>query len=197
MIVTTIEREDIATTMYTNIQLRQATERQLCSICIEYGLKTNGSHRTLVLRIRKKQEDIVWGEEQAKELLLEFGEKTRCEEFEKIIRAFEMWCSKEGFALFQSYETENTMTRKTVSRKTMKSIKTVTTTVTVEKVDINEIRAAFAERDANLIEFFYMLSNVRDDWFFLTTIVQEGRECEGEYNSNLLVTGMSEIYNTL
>lgn len=186
MIVTTIEREDIATTMYTNIQLRQATERQLCSICIEYGLKTNGSHRTLVLRIRKKQEDIVWGEEQAKELLLEFGEKTRCEEFEKIIRAFEMWCSKEGFALFQSYETENTMTRKTV-----------TTTVTVEKVDINEIRAAFAERDANLIEFFYMLSNVRDDWFFLTTIVQEGRECEGEYNSNLLVTGMSEIYNTL
>ena len=169
--------------MYTLIQLSQSTKAQLQSICLEYRLKSSGNKSDLIPRIRNHQEKIQ-KEEEAKKQLLEYGAKPRCEEFEKIIRAFGMWCSKEGFAPFKGY-------------------------MTMEKVHINEVRAAYADYNHNLSSsppkhsdpldaFFYMLFNVRDDWEFYDTTDQDREfDCDSEYNSDWLVAGMTEIYNTL
>ena len=105
--------------MYTLIQLSQSTKTELQSICIDYGIKSSGNLSALIPRIRFHQEKIQ-KEEEAKKQLLANGAKPRCEEFEKIIRAFVMWCTKEGFAPFKGY-------------------------MTMEKVHINEVRAAFAD----------------------------------------------------
>ena len=163
--------------MYTLIQLSQSTKRELQSICIDYGIKSSGNIGDLIPRIRFHQEKIQ-KEEEAKKQLLANGAKPRCEEFEKIIRAFEMWCSKEGFAPFKGY-------------------------ITTEKVDINEIRSAFAEYNDNetnpqLSGFFFMLFNVHDNWEFYDTTEQDREfDCDSEYNSNWMARGMTEIYETL
>jgi len=163
--------------MYTLIQLSQSTKTQLQSICIDYGIKSSGNMSELIPRIRNHQKKIQ-KEKEAKKQLLENGAKPRCEEFEKIIRAFELWCTQEGFSPFQGY-------------------------ITTEKVHINEVRAAFADYNDNeskpqLSEFFYMVFNERDNWEFYDT-TEEDREfdCDSEYNSNWLVAGMTEIYNKL
>ena len=177
MIVTTIFWQDITTIMYTLIQLSQSTKAQLQSICLEYRLKSSGNKSDLIPRIRNHQEKIQ-KEEEAKKQLLEYGAKPRSVEFENITRAFELWCSQEGFAPFKGY-------------------------MTTEKVDINEIRAAYADYNDNetnpqLSGFFYMLFNVRDDWEFYDTTEQDREfDCDSEYNSDWLVAGMTEIYNTL
>ena len=97
-----------------------------------------------------------------------------------------MWTSKEGFAPFKGYMTK-------------------------EKVHINEVRAAFADYNSegkdgeiapNLSEFFFCLFNWDADnkgsWDIYDT-TEEDRvfDCDSEYNSNWLVAGMTEIYNTL
>ena len=131
----------------------------------------------LIARIREYQEK-TQKEEEARKQLLEYGAQARCEEFEKIIHAFELWCSKEGFAPFQGY-------------------------MITKKVDINEIRAAFADYNDNetnpqLSGFFYMLFNVHDNWEFYDTTEQDREfDCDSEYNSNWLARGMTEIYETL
>ena len=171
--------------MYTLIQLSQSTKTELQSICIDYGLKSSGNMSDLIPRIRFHQEKIQ-KEEEAKKQLLANGAKPRCDEFEKIIRAFEMWCSKEGFAPFKGY-------------------------ITIEKVHINEVRAAFADYNSegedgeiapNLSEFFFCLFNWDADnkgsWEFYDTTEQDREfDCDSEYNSNWLVRGMTEIYETL
>ena len=139
----------------------------------------------LIPRIRFHQEKIK-KEEEVKKQLLANGAKPRCEEFEKIIRAFELWCAKEGFAPFKGY-------------------------LTTEKVHINEVRAAFADYNnegeegeiaPNLSEFFFCLFNWDADnkgsWdIYDTTGKDREFDCDSEYNSNWLVSGMTEIYNTL
>ena len=171
--------------MYTLIQLSQFTKTELQSICIDYGIKSSGNMSELIPRIRNHQKKIQ-KEEEAKKQLLENGAKPRCEEFEKIIRAFEMWTSKEGFAPFKGYMTK-------------------------EKVHINEVRAAFADYNSegedgeiapNLSEFFFCLFNWDADnkgsWDIYDTTGEDREfDCDSEYNSNWLVTGMTEIYNTL
>ena len=169
--------------MYTLIQLSQSTKSELQSICLEYRLKISGNKSDLITRIRLHQEKIQ-KEQEAKKQLLEYGAKTGSVEFENITRAFELWCSQEGFAPFKGY-------------------------MTTEKVHINEIRAAYADYNHNLSssppkhsdpldEFFYMLFNERDDWEFYDTTEQDREfDCDSEYNSNWLVAGMTEIYNTL
>lgn len=163
--------------MYTLIQLSQSTKTELQSICINYGIKSTGNMSALIVRIRGHQ-DTIKKEEEAKKQLLEYGAKPRCEGFEKIIRAFEMWCSKEGFAPFQGY-------------------------MITKKVDINEIRAAFADYNDNetnpqLSEFFFMLFNVHDNWEFYDTTEQDREfDCDSMYNSNWLARGMTEIHKTL
>ena len=163
--------------MYTLIQLSQSNKTELQSICVDYGIKSSGNMSALITRIRFHQEKIQ-KEEEAKKQLLANGAKPRCEEFEKIIRAFELWCSQFGFAPFKGY-------------------------MTTEKVDINEIRSAFAEyndkeTNPNVSEFFYMLFNVHDNWEFYDTTEQDREfDCDSMYNSNWLVAGMTEIYNTL
>lgn len=172
-----LETSTIITKMYTLIQLSQSTKRELQSICIDYGIKSSGNMSDLIPRIRFHQEKIQ-KEEEAKKQLLANGAKPRCVEFEQIIRAFELWCSKEGFAPFKGY-------------------------ITTEKVDINEIRAAFAnyndnETNPQLSEFFYMLFNVHDNWEFYDTTEQDREfDCDSEYNSNWLVAGMTEIYEEM
>ena len=112
-------------------------------------------------------------EEEAKKQLLEYGAEPRSVEFENIIRAFDQWCSKEGFAPYQGY-------------------------MTTKKVDINEIRSEFANHPHNLDSFLYMLFNVRDDWEFYDTTNQDREfDCDSEYNPDWLVDGVTEIYNTL
>ena len=171
--------------MYTLIQLSQSTETELQSICIDYGIKSSGNMSALITRIRFHQEKIQ-KEEETKKQLLANGAKPRCEEFEKIIRAFELWCSKEGFAPFKGY-------------------------ITMEKVHINEVRASFADYNSegkdgeiapNLSEFFFCLFNWDADnkgsWEFYDTTEQDREfDCDSMYNSNWLVAGMTEIYNTL
>ena len=90
--------------MYTLIQLSQFTKTELQSICIDYGIKSSGNMSALITRIRFHQEKIQ-KEEEVKKQLLEYGANPRCDGFEKIIRAFELWCSKEGFSPFQGYIT--------------------------------------------------------------------------------------------
>jgi hypothetical protein len=163
--------------MYSLIQLSKSTKTELQSICLDYGIKSTGNMDSLIARIRFHQEKIQ-KEEEAKKQLLEYGAKPRCDDFEKIIRAFEMWCSEFGFAPFKGY-------------------------MTTEKVDINEIRAAFADYNENdvapnLSEFFYMLFNVHDNWeFYDTTMEDREFDCDSIYNSNWMVKGMTQIYNGL
>jgi hypothetical protein len=163
--------------MYTLIQLSQSTKTELQSICIDYGIKSSGNISDLIPRIRFHQEKIQ-KEEEAKQQLLEYGAKPRCEDFEKIIRAFELWCSKEGFAPFQGY-------------------------ITTKKVHINEIRATFADYNdndvaPNLSEFFFMLFNVHDNWEFYDTTDQDREfDCDSMYNSNWMANGITDIYNGL
>ena len=170
--------------MYTLIQLSQSTKTELQSICIDYGIKSSGNMSALITRIRFHQEKIQ-KEEEAKKKILEYGAKPRSEEFEKIIRAFVMWCTKEGFAPFKGYN--------------------------IEKVHINEVRAAFADYNSegedgeiapNLSEFFFCLFNWDADnkgsWDIYDTTGEDREfDCDSEYNSNWLVSGMTEIYNTL
>jgi len=175
--------------MFTLIQLSQFTKTELQSICIDYGIKSSGNLSALIPRIRFHQEKIQKEKEakdEAKQQLLEYGAKPRNEEFEKIIRAFVMWCTKEGFAPFKGY-------------------------MTMEKVHINEVRAAFADYNSegedgeiapNLSEFFFCLFNWDADnkgsWDIYDTTEQDREfDCDSEYNSNWLVAGMTEIYNTL
>ena len=171
--------------MYTLIQLSQSTKAQLQSICLEYRLKSSGNKSDLIPRIRFHQEKIQ-KEQEAKKQLLANGAKPRCEEFEKIIRAFQLWCEKEGFAPFKGY-------------------------LTTEKVHINEVRAAFADYNSegeegeiapNLSDFFFCLFNWDADnkgsWDIYDTTEQDREfDCDSEYNSDWLVAGMTEIYNTL
>ena len=162
--------------MYTLIQLSQSTETELQSICIDYGIKSSGNLSALIPRIRFHQEKIQKEKEakdEAKKQLLEYGAEPRSVEFENIIRAFDQWCSKEGFALYHGY-------------------------ITTKKVDINEIRSEFANHQHNLDSFLYMLFNVRDDWEFYDTTNQDREfDCDSEYNPDWLVDGVTEIYNTL
>jgi hypothetical protein len=81
----------------------------------------------------------------------------------------------------------------------------------LEKVHINEVRAAFADYNSegedgeiapNLSEFFFCLFNWDADnkgsWDIYDTTEQDREfDCDSEYNSNWLVSGMTEIYNTL
>jgi len=171
--------------MYTLIQLSQSTKAQLQSICLEYRLKSSGNKSDLIPRIRFHQEKIQ-KEEEAKKQLLANGAKPRCEEFEKIIRAFQLWCEKEGFAPFKGY-------------------------LTTEKVHINEVRAAFADYNSegeegeiapNLSDFFFCLFNWDADnkgsWDIYDTTEQDREfDCDSEYNSDWLVAGMTEIYKAL
>ena len=100
-------------------------------------------------------------------------------EFKRIIAAFQMWCTKEGFALYQGHDTN-------------------------QRVGIDEIRAEFKKYDADLDNFFNMMLNIRKDWEFYDTTNQSRRlvawydcdcDCNSEYNVDWFVEGMSEIYN--
>ena len=92
-------------------------------------------------------------------------------EFERIIAAFQMWCTKEGFALYQGHDTN-------------------------QRVGIDEIRAEFKKYDADLDNFFNMMLNIREDWEFYDTTKQEREfDCDSEYNDRWFMEEMSEIYN--
>ena len=158
--------------MYARNTLESLKAKALQEICISYNLKKSGKKRELIERIINHQEKIQ-KEEEDKKRTLEHGEEIRGEEFEKIIRAFDQWCSKEGFAPYQGY-------------------------MTTKKVDINEIRSEFANHEHNLDSFLYMLFNVRDDWEFYDTTNQDREfDCDSEYNPDWVVDGVTEIYNTL
>tara|TARA_B100000073_G_scaffold254444_1_gene214458 strand:+ start:83 stop:391 length:309 start_codon:yes stop_codon:yes gene_type:complete len=97
---------------------------------------------------------------------------TNNKEFERIITAFKMWCTKEGFALYQGHDT-------------------------TQRVDIDEISTDFKKYSTDLDGFFNMLINVREDWEFYDTTKQDREfDCDSEYNIDWFVEGMSEIYNT-
>mgnify|MGYP001165156318 FL=1 len=158
--------------MYARNTLETLKAKALQDICISYNLKKSGKKGDLIERIINHQEKIQ-KEEEAKKQLLEYGAEPRSVEFENIIRAFDQWCSKEGFAPYQGY-------------------------MTTKKVDINEIRSEFANHPHNLDSFLYMLFNVREDWEFYDTTNQDREfDCDSEYNPDWLVDGVTEIYNTL
>lgn len=161
--------------MYTIQALNTMKGKQLQDICTENHIKKSGKKSELIERIISHQEKRQKEEEEHKRIM-DHGAQTRSDTFENIIRAFQMWCDKEGFFPYYGY-------------------------MTTKRVHIDQIRSAFADyaqEEASLDGFFYMLFNVHDNWEFYDTTQQDREfDCDSMYNSNWLAQGMTEIYNTL
>lgn len=175
--------------MYTRKVLEAMKVAQLKSVCSDYDIKKTGIKQELIDRILEYQEKIK-EEKEAWERLMAHGAEERDEGFERVIQVFRQWTDENGFW----------------PAKLSKS------GVSFEFVDINEIRAAFADYDPDnstlredrfvptpgtkLEVFLEMLFNDRDDWHIFDTTTQEREfDCDSEFNDIWLVKGMKAIYN--
>ena len=175
--------------MYTRKILEVMKVAQLKSVCSEYELKISGNKQELIDRIISHQEKITQ-EQVAWEKLMKHGAEERDDGFARVIRVFREWSDEDGFW----------------PAKLSKS------GVSFEYVDINEIRAAFADYDPDtsplredmlvptpgtkLEVFLEMLFNERDDWTICDTTNEEREfDCDSEFNDMWLVEGMKELYN--
>ena len=110
--------------MYTRKIIEVMKVAQLKSVCSEYELKISGNKQELIDRIISHQEKITQ-KQVAYEKLMKHGAEERDDEFERVIRVFQQWSDENGFW----------------PAKLNKS------GVSFENVNINEIRAAFADYD--------------------------------------------------
>lgn len=175
-------------TMYSKVILEKLNVTALKTIAEQYGLPKSGKKAEIVDRILTHQE-----KNQKKNaehaLLLARGAVKRDEGFERVIQVFERWCDENGFWPSKLAESG----------------------VSYEFVDINEIRAAFADYDPDtstlredkyvpcpgtkLEVFLEMLFNERDDWEIFDTTTQEREfDCDSEFNDRWMVEGMKKIY---
>ena len=174
--------------MFTREVLEQLKVPALKEVCRGYSLPISGKKSELFLRIIAHQEKLD-GTAQKWSQLMTYGAMKRGEDFERVIQVFERWCDENGFAPSKLAESG----------------------VSYEFVDINEIRAAFADYDPStstlredrlvptpstkLEVFLEMLFNERDDWEIFDTTTQEREfDCDSEFNDRWMVEGMKKIY---
>lgn len=175
--------------MYTRKVLEVMKVAQLKTVCAEYEIQISGKKQNLIERIITHQEKITQ-EKIAWEKLMKHGAEERDMGFERVIRVFQRWAEENGFW----------------PAKLSKS------GISYEYVDINEIRAAFADYDPDtsslrkdklvptpgtkLEVFLEMLFNERDDWIICDTTNEEREfDCDSEFNDTWFVKGMKELYN--
>ena len=174
--------------MYSREILEQLKTPALKEVCREHNLKCSGKKDELVERIITHQDKL---EKQRQELSarMSYGAMKRDEDFERVMQVFEQWCDENGF----------------------RPSKLAESGVSYEFVDINEIRAAFADYDPStstlredrlvptpstkLDVFLEMLFNERDDWQIFDTTTQEREfDCDSEFSDRWMVEGMKKIY---
>ena len=157
---------------FTKELLENKKVSELKELCRQLKVPISGNKKELVTRI------LEWEEKTTKEKnewdkLMAYGAEERDEGFERVISIFKFWSEENGFW----------------PSKLGKS------GVSYESVDINEIRAAFADynpdtsslRDDKLVPapstklevFLEMLFNERDDWVIFDT-TNEGREFDSD-----------------
>ena len=174
--------------MFTREVLEQLKAPALKEVCRGYNLPISGKKSELFLRIIAHQEKLkiekdTWSQ------LMTYGAAKRDEGFERVIGVFEQWSDENGFW----------------------PSKLAKSGVSYEFVDINEIRAAFADYNPDtstlrqdryvpcpgtkLEVFLEMLFNERHDWEICDTTTQEREfDCDSEFNDRWMVEGMKKIY---
>jgi hypothetical protein len=175
--------------MYSQKVLEVLNGKMLKGLCTDYGLKTSGKKAELVERIIEHQGKLEklrqdWNAR------MSHGASKRDEEFERVIQVFKQWTDENGFWPAKLSESG----------------------VSYENVDINEIRAAFADYDPStstlredsmvptpetkLEVFLEMLFNDRDDWHIFDTTTQEREfDSDSEFSDRWMVEGMMKIYD--
>ena len=168
--------------------LEQLKVPALKEVCRAYDLPISGKKSELFLRIIAHQEKLD-GTAQKWSQLLTYGAAKRDDGFERVISVFEQWSDENGFW----------------------PSKLATSGVSYEFIDINEIRAAFADYDPDtsalrqdkyvpcpgtkLEVFLEMLFNERHDWEICDTTTQERVfDCDSEFNDRWMIEGMKKIY---
>ena len=174
--------------MFTREVLEQMKVPALKEVCRGYKLAMSGKKSELFDRIiahqeKHKIEKDNWSQ------LMRYGAEKRDEGFERVIRVFQQWSHENGFW----------------------PSKLAKSGASYEFVDINEIRAAFADYDPDtstlredkyvpcpgtkLEVFLEMLFNERDDWEIFDTTTQEREfDSDSEFNDRWMVEGMKKIY---
>ena len=175
--------------MYTRNTLEAKKVPELKDICRNYKLVSQGKKQELITKIIEYQEKITQ-EQIAWEKLMKHGAEERDMGFERVIRVFQHWAEENGFW----------------PAKLSKS------GVSYEHIDINEIRAAFADYDPDtsslredklvpipktkLDIFLEMFFNEHDDWtMFDKTNEERDFDCDSEFNDTWLIKGMIELYD--
>ena len=168
--------------------LEQLKVPALKEVCRGYELPISGKKSALFLRIIAHQEKLD-GTAQKWSQLMTYGAAKRDDGFERVMRVFQQWSDENGFW----------------------PSKLAKSGVSYEFVDINEIRAAFADYDPDtsvlrqdkyvpcpgtkLEVFLEMLFNERNDWEICDTTTQEREfDCDSEFNDRWMVEGMKKIY---
>ena len=175
--------------MYTRNTLEAKKVPELKDICRNYKLVPQGKKQELITKIIEYQEKITQ-EQIAWEKLMKHGAEERDMGFERVIRVFQHWAEENGFW----------------PAKLSKS------GVSYEHIDINEIRAAFADYDPDtsslredklvpipktkLDIFLEMFFNEHDDWtMFDKTNEERDFDCDSEFNDTWFIKGMKELYD--
>ena len=168
--------------------LEQLKVPALKEVCRGYELPISGKKSELFLRIIAHQEKLD-GTAQKWSQLMTYGAAKRDDGFERVMRVFQQWSDENGFW----------------------PSKLAKSGVSYEFVDINEIRAAFADYDPDtsvlrqdkyvpcpgtkLEVFLEMLFNERGDWEICDTTTQERDfDSNSEFNDRWMVEGMKKIY---
>jgi len=168
--------------------LEQLKVPALKEVCRGYELPISGNKSELFLRIIAHQEKLD-GTAQKWSQLMTYGAAKRDNGFERVMRVFQQWSDENGFW----------------------PSKLAKSGVSYEFVDINEIRAAFADYDPDtsvlrqdkyvpcpgtkLEVFLEMLFNERDDWEICDTTTQERDfDSNSEFNDRWMIEGMKKIY---
>ena len=177
------------TKMFSREVIEQLNAPALKELCRAYKLIMSGNKTELFERLiahqeKLKQESDNWSRRMA------YGATKRDKGFERVISVFNQWSDKNGFW-------PSKLSRSGIS---------------YEFVDINEIRAAFADYDPDtsplredkyspspgtkLEVFLEMLFNDHDEWeFFDHTNADREFDCDSEFSARWMITGMKEIYD--
>jgi hypothetical protein len=175
--------------MFTHEVLEQLKVPALKEVCRTYGIATSGNKTVLFDRIIAHQEKLKIEKDKWSQLMT-YGAAKRDEGFERAIGVFEQWSDENGFW----------------------PSKLAKSGVSYEFVDINEIRAAFADYDPDtstlredkyvpcpgtkLEVFLEMLFNERDDWQIFDTTTQDREfDSDSEFSDRWMVEGMKKIYD--
>lgn len=175
--------------MISRVILEKMKLAALKEVCRGYNLNISGKKAELFERIIAHQEKLQQEKDKVSQLTT-YGAEKRDEGFERVMRVFQQWSDENGFW----------------------PSKLAKSNVSYEFVDINEIRAAFADYDPDtsslredkyvpcpgtkLEVFLEMLFNEKDEWeIFDTTTAEREFDCDSEFNDRWMIEGMKKLYN--